>query len=40
MKDGSEEYIVKINATIDFLERILGAESGLILNFYKKIGGM
>ena len=39
MKDGSEEYIVKLNATIDFLERILGAKSGLILNYYKKIGG-
>ena len=40
MKPGSEEYIRKLNATIDFLERILGAESGLIKNAYKKIGGI
>jgi len=39
MKPGSEEYFRKLNATIDFLERILGARSGLIVNAYKKIGG-
>ena len=37
MKPGSEEYFRKLNATIDFLERILGAKSGLILNAYKKM---
>ncbi len=36
MKPGSEEYVRKLNATIDFLERILGAQSGLIINAYKK----
>jgi AcrR family transcriptional regulator len=40
MKSGSEEYNRKLNATIDFLERILGAESGLIINAYEKIGGI
>ena len=40
MKPGSEEYIRKLNATIDFLERILGAKSGIIKNAYKKIGGI
>ena len=40
MKPGSEEYFRKLNATIDFLERILGAKSGLIINAYKKIGGI
>lgn len=39
MKPGSEEYVRKLNATIDFLERILGAQSGLIINAYKKIEG-
>jgi hypothetical protein len=37
MKPGSEEYVQKLNATIDFLERILGAQSGLIINAYKKM---
>ena len=40
IKPGSEEYFRKLNATIDFFERILGAKSGLILNSYKKIGGV
>ena len=40
MKPGSEEYFRKLNATIDFIERILGAKSGLIVNAYKKIGGI
>jgi len=40
MKPGSEGYFRKLNATIDFLERILGAKSGLIINAYKKIGGI
>jgi len=37
IKPGSEEYFRKLNATIDFLERMLGAKSGLILNSYKKL---
>jgi hypothetical protein len=40
MKPDSEEYYRKLNATIDFLERILGVESGLVVNLYKKIGGI
>ena len=36
---GSEEYNRMLLATIDFLERILGAKSGLILNAYKKLEG-
>jgi AcrR family transcriptional regulator len=40
IKPGSEKYLRKLNATIDFLERILGAKSGLIINAYKKIGGI
>ena len=40
MKIGSEEYLRKLHATFDFLERILGAKSGLILHSYKKIGGI
>ena len=40
MKPGSEGYFRKLNATIDFLERILGAKSGLLLHSYKKIGGI
>ncbi|OYT28954.1 hypothetical protein B6U98_03595 [Thermoplasmatales archaeon ex4572_165] len=40
IKPGSEEYTKMLLATIDFLERILGAKSGLILNAYKKIGGI
>jgi len=40
IKPGSEEYTKMLLATIDFLERILGAKSGLILNSYKKIGGI
>lgn len=39
IKPGSEEYTKMLLATIDFLERILGAKSGLILNFYKKMEG-
>jgi hypothetical protein len=39
IKPGSKEYNKMLLATIDFLERILGAKSGLILNAYKKIGG-
>jgi hypothetical protein len=39
MKPGSEEYLRKLHATIDFLERILGAKSGVILNAYKKMEG-
>ena len=39
-KQDSIEYKRMILATIDFLERILGAKSGLILNTYKKIGGI
>lgn len=37
IKPGSEEYTRMLLATIDFLERILGAKSGLILNAYKKM---
>jgi AcrR family transcriptional regulator len=37
LKPGSEEYMKILLATIDFLERILGAKSGLILNYYKKM---
>jgi len=37
IKPGSEEYKRMLLATIDFLERILGAKSGLILNEYKKM---
>jgi len=40
IKPESEEYLRKLNATIDFLERILGAKSGLIINAYKKNGGI
>ena len=40
IKPGSEEYTKMLLATIDFLERILGAKPGLILNTYKKIGGI
>jgi len=39
IKPDSEEYTKMLLATIDFLERILGAKSGLILNAYKKIEG-
>ncbi len=39
IKPGSEEYTRMLLATIDFLERILGAKSGLILNAYKKMEG-
>jgi len=39
IKPGSEEYTKMLLATIDFLERILGAKSGLILNAYKNNGG-
>jgi AcrR family transcriptional regulator len=39
MKPESEEYYRKLDATIDFLERILGAKSGLINNSYKKMEG-
>jgi hypothetical protein len=37
IKPGSEEYLRKLNATIDFLERILGTKPGLIINAYKKM---
>ena len=37
MKPESKEYFRKLDATIDFLERILGAKSGLINNAYKKM---
>jgi AcrR family transcriptional regulator len=40
IKPESGEYMRKLNATIDFLERILGAKSGLIINAYKKNGGI
>ena len=40
VKPGSTEYKRMLLATFDFLERILGAKSGLILNSYKKIGGI
>jgi AcrR family transcriptional regulator len=40
IKPGSTEYKRMLLATFDFLERILGAKSGLILNAYKKIGGI
>jgi len=39
IKPGSEEYTRMLLATIDFLERILGAKSGLILSAYRKMGG-
>lgn len=39
IKKGSEEHTRMLLATIDFLERILGAKSGLILNAYKKMEG-
>ena len=39
IKPDSEEYTKMLLATIDFLERILGAKSGLILNAYKKMEG-
>ncbi len=39
IKQGSEEYKRMLLATIDFLERILGAKSGLILNAYRKMEG-
>lgn len=35
----SEEFIRKFMATFDFLERILGAKSGLVLKSYRKKGG-
>jgi len=38
IKPGSEEHRNMLLATIDFLERILGAKSGLIINAYKKNG--
>jgi AcrR family transcriptional regulator len=40
IKSGSEEHRRMLFATIDFLERILGAKSGLILNEYRKNGGI
>jgi len=40
IKQDSEEYSRMLLATIDFLERILGAKSGLILTAYKKYGGI
>jgi len=40
IKQDSEEYTRMLLATIDFLERILGAKSGLILTAYKKYGGI
>jgi len=40
IKPDSAEYKRMLLATFDFLERILGARSGLILNAYKKIGGI
>jgi AcrR family transcriptional regulator len=39
-KPDSTVYKRMLLATFDFLERILGAKSGLILNAYKKIGGI
>ena len=39
IKPSSAEYKRKLLATIDFLERILGAKSGIILNAYKKTEG-
>jgi hypothetical protein len=39
IKPGSEKYKRMLLATIDFLERILGAKSGLILNAYRKMEG-
>jgi len=39
IKPGSEKYTRLLLATFDFLERILGAKSGLILNAYKKMEG-
>ncbi len=39
IKPGSAEYKRMLLATFDFLERILGAKSGLILNSYKKMEG-
>ncbi len=39
IKPDSEEYTKMLLATIDFLERILGAKSGIILNAYKKMEG-
>jgi len=40
IKPDSAEYNRMLLATFDFLERIFGAKSGLILNVYKKIGGI
>ena len=37
IKTGSEEYTRMILATIDFLERILGAKPGLIVDAYKQM---
>ena len=39
IKPGSAEYKRILLATLDFLERILGAKSGLILNAYRKMEG-
>jgi AcrR family transcriptional regulator len=39
IKPGSAEYKRMLLSTFDFLERILGAKSGLILNAYKKLEG-
>ena len=39
LEPGSNEYKRKVSATFDFLERILGAQSGIILTTYKKKGG-
>jgi len=39
IKQGSKEHTTMLLATIDFLERILGVESDLILNAYKKVEG-
>ena len=40
IKPSPAEYNRMLQATFDFLERILGAKSGLIFNPYKKIGGI
>ena len=36
IKPSSEEYKKKLQASFDFIERILGAKPGLVLKAYKK----